>query len=211
MTPPVVFDCDGVLVDSESLAWMALGDALGPFGVVVTDADRKALAGRTFTDDYNHFAARVALPPESELFEAVVAATVALFERHLEAFEDAVDTLDRLVARGTRLAVASSSARARLDVSLRSTGLDGYFAVSIAGDEVANGKPAPDLFLAAAESLGERPEDCTAVEDSPAGIASAKAAGMYVVAVDRGEWDAADLAGADVVVPRLTPALFLDR
>ncbi len=209
MSRPVVFDCDGVLVDSESLAWGAVAEALAPFGVEVTAEDRRELSGRTFDDDYAHFAARADLPPQADLWEAVVRAMVVRFDRHLEAFEDAEDTLSVLARRDIPMAVASSAPRARLDVSLTSTGLDEYFDVSVAGDEVGAGKPAPDLFQAAARLLGVDPRRCVAVEDSPLGVAAAGAAGMYVVAVVRDQWGPDDLASADVVVPRLTPALFL--
>lgn len=205
---PVVFDCDGVLVDSESLAWTAISAAMQHFGITVTETDRGNLVGHPFEYEYEYFSRTSDLPPIEAVGAAISDEMFALFERHLEAFEDAKDTLEVLARRGLALAVASTSARDRLDVSLRSTGLADFFSVSVAGDEVAAVKPAPDLFLRAAELLGVAPEACTAVEDSPVGIAAAKAAGMRVVAVDRGDFDPEELSEADVLVPRLTPALF---
>ena len=205
---PVVFDCDGVLVDSESLAWRAITDAMERFDVVVTNDDRKNLVGHPFEYEYAYFAERATLPAPEIVRDAISDSMFALFERHLESFEDAKDTLEVLAQRGMVMAVASTSARDRLDVSLRSTGLADFFVASVAGAEVAAVKPAPDLFLRAAELLGVPPDQCTAVEDSPVGIAAAKAAGMLVVAVDRGDFSSEELAGADVLVPRLTPALF---
>ncbi len=206
---PVVFDCDGVLVDSETLAWTAIAAGMGEFGVIVSEADRHHLVGHSFEYEYAYFAERAPLPDRDVVQGAISDAMFALFERHLEAFEDAKDTLEVLAQRQIELAVASSSARDRLDLSLRSTGLDSFFRESVAGDEVASAKPAPDLFLRAAELLGVPPETCTAVEDTPIGLAAAKAAGMRVVVVDRGEFVLDDFVGADVIVPRLTPALFL--
>lgn len=205
---PVVFDCDGVLVDSESLAWKAIATAMGLFDVAVSDEDRQQLLGHPFEYEYAYFAERTDLPPPEIVKAAISDAMFALFERHLESFEDAKDTIEVLAGRGVMLAVASTSARDRLDVSLRATGLTDFFLASVAGDEVVSVKPAPDLFLKAAELLGVPPEVCTAVEDSPVGIAAARAAGMRVVAVDRGQFGMDELAGADVLVPRLTPALF---
>lgn len=204
----VVFDCDGVLVDSESLAWTAISAAMQHFGVTVTETDRENLVGHPFEYEYEYFSRTADLPPIESVGAAISDEMFALFERHLEAFEDAKDTLEVLARRGLALAVASASARDRLDVSLRSTGLADFFSVSVAGDEVPAVKPAPDLFLRAAELLGVAPERCTAVEDSPVGIAAAKAAGMRVVAVDRGDFSPEELSQADVLVPRLTPALF---
>ncbi|NIA24394.1 MAG: HAD-IA family hydrolase [Gammaproteobacteria bacterium] len=204
MTTPVVFDCDGVLVDSEALAWDAWRAVLTRYGTAPSDADIDVLTGRTEADAYDHFARRVALPRPRPFSEELAIAISRRFAASLEAFEDVEDTLEALVDRDVPLAVASSSSRWRLALSLSSTGLDRYFQVVVAGDEVDAGKPEPDVFLEAARRLGFSPEDCVAVEDSAAGVTAAKRAGMFVVAVQRG--GSADLAAADRVVPRLTPA-----
>jgi HAD superfamily hydrolase (TIGR01509 family) len=207
MTAPVVFDCDGVLVDSEALAWSAWRESLAPHGIDITQREVEELTGRTERDAFDYFATRGALPPYDAFWPVLAERVHRLFEEYLEAFEDAVDTLEVLHQRGRPLAVASSSPRARLDISLRSTGLDRFFSVVVAGDEVERGKPAPDLYLRAAEGLGVDPVTCVAVEDAPAGVAAAKAAGMRVVAVLRGHYQPEALA-ADLSVPRLTPAVF---
>jgi HAD superfamily hydrolase (TIGR01509 family) len=206
----IVFDCDGVLVDSEELSWRGWGEVLDRHGIALTDDDVAALTGRTLDDCLLHFSDRGSLPDRDALVPELATVMHDLLERHLQAFEDAVDTLD-VVAGRRRLAVASSSYRDRLDLSLRTTGLADRFEVSVAGDEVAHGKPAPDLFVEAANRLGVAPGDCVAVEDTPPGVRSAAAAGMVVVAVDRGwfEGEALIEAGADAVVPRLTPAALL--
>ena len=201
---PVVFDCDGVLVDSEALAWDAWRAVLTRYGTTPGDDDIESLTGRSEADAYEHFARRVALPPPRRFSEELGIAISKRFVVSLEAFEDVKDTLEVLVARDVPLAVASSSSRRRLALTLSSTGLDRFFQVVVAGDEVDAGKPEPDLFLEAARRLGFSPEDCVAVEDSPAGVMAAKRAGMFVVAVRRA--GSADLAAADRVVPRLTPA-----
>ena len=115
-----------------------------------------------------------------------------------------------LAASGTRdgddgvvLAVASSSPRDRLDHTLARTGLVRAFAATVAGDEVARGKPAPDMFLAAAEALGVEPGACTAIEDSGPGVAAALAAGMHTIGIVR-SGDGAEVAAADVVVGELS-------
>ncbi|NOY56580.1 MAG: HAD family phosphatase [Actinobacteria bacterium] len=201
---PVVFDCDGVLVDSEALAWDAWSAVLTRYGTTPSDADIELLTGRSEADAYDHFARRVALPPSGRLSEELAIAISQRFTTSLEAFEDVEDTLEALVARDVPLAVASSSSRRRLALSLSSTGLDRFFQVVVAGDEVDAGKPEPDVFLEAARRLGFSPEVCVAVEDSPAGVMAAKRAGMFVVGVQRS--GSADLGAADRVVPRLTPA-----
>lgn len=207
MTPyrPVVFDCDGVLVDSEELGWSALDTVLRRYGASVEEPDKVALAGTSWAADYAYFAERADLPEIDVLSEEVAVVMADLFERKLSAFEDAIDTLDALQIRGVAMAVASNSNRERLDISLAATSLADFFDHSVAGDEVGRPKPDPDIFLRAAELLGVAASTCVAVEDTPTGIASAKAAGMRVVAVDRGEHTLAELAEADAIVPRLTP------
>ncbi len=206
---PVVFDCDGVLVDSEALAWRAWREALAPYGLEVSDAEMVALTGHTDREAHGHFARRGAIPSYEPFSAELAERTYRLFDRHLEAFEDAADTLERLHDSGRPLAVASNSPAERLERSLAATGLGAYFTVAVGVDQVTAGKPAADLYLAAASRLGAVPADCFAVEDSPAGVAAARAAGMTVVAVDRGWYDRAQLAEADLIVPRLTPAPFL--
>ncbi len=206
MSRPIIFDCDGVLVDSEELAWSAWREALAPHGLEILDEEIAALSGRTEVDAFRHFAERGDIPPYEEFWPLLADRVHALFEQYLEAFEDAADTLEVLHAQGRSIAVASSSPRERLNLSLRSTGLDRFFDVVVAGDEVTTGKPAPDIYLAAAAGLGVDPRDCVAVEDAPAGIAAGKAAGMRVVAVLRGGYAPDQLSEADLIVPRLTPA-----
>jgi HAD superfamily hydrolase (TIGR01509 family) len=207
---PIVFDCDGVLVDSEVLSWRAWRRVLGRYAVDVDDSEVAALTGRTVDVCHAHFAARAEIPALGGFMDELGLVMSRELEAHLEAFDDAAYTLDALRGR-VPMAVASSSYRDRLDLSLRTTGLAGSFEASVAGDEVAEGKPSPDLFVEAARRLGVEPGACVAVEDTPAGIESAVAAGMWVVAVDRGLFtpDQLRAAGADVLVPRLTPAVLM--
>jgi HAD superfamily hydrolase (TIGR01509 family) len=201
---PVVFDCDGVLVDSEHLSERSWRQALSVYDVVLTEDDWHAGLGLTYRETYEIYVQSYELPEISVFGNELAEITKRVLSKHLNAFQDAVDVLEVISGR-TKLAVASSSSRYRLDVSLQTTKLDRFFEASVAGDEVQFGKPAPDLFLAAAEALGVDPTTCVAVEDTPAGIASAKAAGMTVVAVERGMFPASALAEADSIVPRLTP------
>jgi HAD superfamily hydrolase (TIGR01509 family) len=206
---PIVFDCDGVLVDSEQLAWSAWRQILVRYGITLTAEDIALLTGRTDRDAHDHFSLRAELPDHASFWDELSEVTFRLFDQHLLAFEDAADTLEALRTRGATMAVASSSPRERLDRSLVATGLETFFEFIVAGDEVALGKPAPDLFLAAAAGLSVEPEICLAVEDAPAGIAAARAAGMTVIAVQREQYGLDELRTADLVVPRLTPAPFL--
>jgi len=181
----VIFDCDGVLVDSEPLSEAAWTEGLARFGYRVADGDFGFCLGRNRRDIHAFFVTKHPLPGFDE-FSAVIDEVIRpRLEAELRAFPDAVDTVQELALNGIPLAVASSSQRSDLDVKLDRAGLRRYFDVTIAGDEVAAGKPAPDLYLGAAAALGLAPSVCLAVEDSPAGADAADAAGMRVVTVGR--------------------------
>lgn len=207
----MVFDCDGVLVDSEPLAWRAWKDVLSKYGVDVTDHDVASLTGHGEHDVYATFARRGPLPRESEIITAVREATLVSFRARLRPFDDALAAVAAVRAAAVPVAVATSSPRSRLDVSLQAVGLEGTFAGTVAGDEVVHAKPAPDLYLAAATSLGVDPQRSVAVENTAAGIESAHAAGMRVVAVVRDHGDSRTLADADLVVTEITPDVLLDQ
>jgi HAD superfamily hydrolase (TIGR01509 family) len=202
----VVFDCDGTLVDSEPLSFQAWREVLGRHGYDLADDDIAATRGQSYRDVHAYFADRSTIPSADDFWPTLSGRLFELFETDLEVFEDAVATARELKARGVPIAIATSSLRERLDATLRASGLDDVFDVTVAGDEVEDGKPAPDLFLAAAERLGLPPEQCVAVEDSPAGVEAALAAGMRVVAVARHPDHRAGLH-CETVVDELTAAI----
>ena len=206
----VIFDCDGTLVDSEPLSRRAWEQLLAPRGYAVTDEDLATCVGRPFPHTHAHFAARVGLPPAEELWPQYTGELFPLLDAELEPFPDAVAAAMDLRRRGVALAVASSSARERLERTLERAGLRTLFPVTVAGDEVQRGKPAPDMFLAAAERMGLAPAACVAVEDSVPGVQSALAAGMTAVAVSRGAPVPEGLAAAHRVIPRLSADVLMD-
>jgi HAD superfamily hydrolase (TIGR01509 family) len=196
----VIFDCDGTLVDSEPLSRTAWERALEPYGYAVTDADAEASVGLPYPRVHAFFAERVTLPAAEEFWNELSAELFALIDADLEPFEDAVAAARELRARGVPVAVASSSARDRLQRTLTRAGLVGAFDAVVAGDEVARGKPAPDMFLLAAERLGVAPEACIVVEDSPPGVEAGQAAGKLTLAVCRVPGTEAALASAHRVL-----------
>lgn len=202
MTQAVIFDCDGTLVDSEPLARIAWERSLSPYGYAIDDAEYAGLIGLPYAKVHRFFADRVpGLAAPDPFWDAYSGALFELIDTQLEPFADALETVRDLRALDVAVAVASSSPRARLDRTLARAGLADAFAVTVAGDEVAHGKPAPDMFLAAAERLGVAPARCAVIEDSAPGVAAGLAAGMHTVGVAR---DGARLDGAHVVLDRLT-------
>jgi HAD superfamily hydrolase (TIGR01509 family) len=212
--PAVVFDLDGTLVDSEPLSDDAWRATLAEHGHHIGEAELQAVHGLRFGDIYASFALRGALPPPDALWAEYSRVLFASFDERLAVFADAVTTARQLQADGIPLALATSSRRERLDRTLAAVDLAALFPVTVAGDEVARGKPAPDGYLAAAELLGIDPVHCVAIEDSQAGIDAARAAGMKVLAVTRPGLRGA-LTGADVLTDEVSAAgvggLLLER
>jgi HAD superfamily hydrolase (TIGR01509 family) len=201
----VIFDCDGTLVDSEPLARRAWERMLAPHDYAIRDDEYAGLIGLPFRRVHGFFAERVPGMAGPEAFwEGYSTELFALIDTVLEPFPDALATVRDVRARGLAVAVASSSPRERLDRTLRRAGLAEAFAVSVAGDEIAHGKPAPDMFLAAAKRLGVAPAHCAVIEDSAPGVAAGRAAGMRTIGVARVPEDVARLADADLVVERLS-------
>ena len=181
----VIFDCDGTLVDSEPLARTAWERTLEPYGYALTDADAEATVGLPFPRTHAYYAERVELPGTDEVWRAYSGTLFALIDDELVVFEDAVAAARELRGRGIPVGVASSSPRERLHRTLTRAGLLDAFDVTVAGDEVSRGKPAPDMFLLAAERLGVAPEQCIVIEDSPPGVQAGLAAGMHTIGVSR--------------------------
>jgi HAD superfamily hydrolase (TIGR01509 family) len=173
----VIFDCDGVLVDSEIISASTLADNLARVGFPVDlDYVNEHYLGRSFpviADDYRR---RIGRPLPPDFAEAWYADLFAAFRRELRPITDAADVLRRLA---TPKCVASSSAPARLALSLEVTGLAPLCGRHVFdASMVRRGKPAPDLFLYCARQMGAVPERTLVVEDSLTGIAAGVAAGM---------------------------------
>ena len=185
MLSAVVFDCDGVLVDSEPIADEVWALVLAERGYTMTVEDTVACLGTSEPTTYAYYASKADVLPYEEHMAAIDEIRVPIYEDRLEAFPDAFDTVQSLAAQGIPMAVASSSRRPDLNSKLALTGLDQYFDAFVGGDEVEHGKPAPDVYLEAARRLGVSPGDCIAIEDAEHGATAAVAAGMRAVMVKR--------------------------
>lgn len=176
----LLFDCDGVLVDSETLSVTELGRSLRDSGADISDAEIFArMIGRPISEIVAIVSAEQGIDATSHLPE-YRARLQARFDAELAAVPGMVQAVRDLPP--VPKAVASSSTLSRLDHSLKLCGLWQDFAPHIySATQVARGKPAPDLFLFAASRLGVAAADCIVIEDSPAGIQAARAAGMRVV------------------------------
>jgi len=181
----VIFDLDGVLVDAE-LWWdevrLAWADA---HGRAWTQADQAAVMGANSLGWARIMRERLDLDlPEQRIVDEIVGAMIERYQTMgAPRIAGAEDAVRRLAAMGLALAVASSAPRAVIDAALDSLEITSLFRVVVASDEVAHGKPAPDVYLLAAQRLGVDPPDCLVVEDSLNGVLAGRAAGMTVALV----------------------------
>ena len=202
MIEAVVFDLDGVLIHSEEV-WDAVRERyVGERGGRYDDEVQRAIMGMSSAEwpRYLHDHACVPSSPE-EINAEVVRRMLDAYRHELPLIDGAVAAVRRLGQRWP-LGLASSSNRPLIDTVLELAGLTASFRVTVSSEEVARGKPAPDVYLEAARRLGVPPGACAAIEDSHAGIASAGAAGMRVVAVPNPSYPPGDdaLASADAVL-----------
>ncbi len=181
--PALIFDCDGVLIDSEYLASRVESELIRELGLKLdVDQVHDLFLGKTVDGVLDAIAARVGQRPSSAWVYNWAFATAHAFLRELKAVDGVGVAVEELRRRGHRMAVASQSPLARVRLSLQVAGLGGQFGEHIyVTSMVARPKPAPDIYLLAAERLGAVPADCIVIEDSPAGAAAALAAGMRVL------------------------------
>ncbi len=179
----VIFDCDGVLVDSETLSNAALSEALGELGVHLTVSETmEQFMGRSRAHMLARTEELLAAPVPAGFAEGYDARRDAAFERELKAVPGIAEALDAVEAAGHETCVASSGEHAKMRFTLGMSGLYERFDGRIfSATEVEHGKPAPDLFEHAARRMGFAPADCVVVEDAPAGVEAARAAGMRVL------------------------------
>jgi HAD superfamily hydrolase (TIGR01509 family) len=197
----VIFDCDGVLVDSEGPANRCLAAAVTALGLPMDEAgSRAAFVGLSMTSVMARIEAMIARPLPEGWLAALQAKTYRLFEAELQAIPGIRAAVERVQAAGIATCVASSGSPDKMALTLGLTGLAPLFDGRLfSAVEVARGKPAPDLFLHAAARMRVAPGECVVIEDSVPGVIGAVAAGMRVLGFAR-ETDPALLAGAGAEV-----------
>ena len=202
----VVFDLDGVIIDTEEVWEDVRRGYVAEFGKQFRPDSQDRMMGMSTPEWSRHLAEDVGVPRSPEQVAAEVLGRMAQRYRDaLPLIPGSVEAVRRLGSRFT-LGLASSSARILIDQVLATADLAGAFQVTLSTEEVPRGKPAPDVYLAAVEKLGLTPAVCAAVEDSSNGLRAAGAAGLAVVAVPHGVYPpAADaLAMASLVINDLS-------
>ena len=202
MTDAVVFDMDGVIVDSEQVWDEVREQYVRETGGEYTESATRDMMGMSSVEWSRYMADALRVPGTPEEINAeIVARMLARYGEAPPLLPGAVDAVRRIAERYP-LAIASSSNPELIEVVLRASGLAPLFRVTVSSQEVPRGKPSPDVYLEAARRLGVEAARCAAVEDSHNGIRSAKAAGMRVVAVPNPHFPPDDeaMAQADVVL-----------
>jgi HAD superfamily hydrolase (TIGR01509 family) len=205
VTDAVVFDLDGVLLESEQVWNEAKAELVRERGGRWSERAPRDMMGMSSPEWSRFLRDELGVPLDpSDISADVVARVERIYRERLPWIEGAEEAVRRL-ARLWPLGLASSSNREIIDLFMSLSGLGDCFAVTVSSEEVARGKPAPDVYLEAAGRLGVAPEACTAIEDSENGIRSARAAGMRVLALPNPEWPPAPeaLALADAVLGSL--------
>ncbi|HEX3056301.1 MAG TPA: HAD family phosphatase [Gaiellaceae bacterium] len=205
MIDAVVFDLDGVLIQSEEV-WDDVRERFVRERGGRYDAEiQRAMMGMSSPEWSRYLHEHAGVPDEPDAINAeVVRRLLSAYRDRLPLIPGALDAVRRLADRFP-LGIASSSNRELIDAVLEAAGLAPLFAATVSSEEVAHGKPGPDVYLEAARRLGVAPERCAAVEDSHGGIRAAKNAGMRVVAIPNPSYPPDDeaLALADVIIGSL--------
>jgi HAD superfamily hydrolase (TIGR01509 family) len=208
----VVFDCDGLLLDTEAAWTRAETDLFAKHGKAFGLQEKQALIGTSFPESARRLEVMLGLADQgAQLVEELIRLAAMEFAVGIQPLPGARDLVEALKGR-LPIGVASNSLRHLLELALRGAGMEGAFDVVLAGDEVADPKPAPDLYLEACRRLGSDPAETIALEDTPTGVTAAKAAGVYVIGIpslDGLSLDQADLLAGSLDDPSVWAAVGL--
>jgi HAD superfamily hydrolase (TIGR01509 family) len=201
----VVFDLDGVILHSEEVWDEVRGRYVVDQGGRYDAEAQRAMMGMSAPEWSRFLSDELGVPgTPAEISDDIVHLMEARYRERLPLIQGAREAVDRLAARWP-LGLASSSNRPLIDAALELSGLDRFFGATVSSEEVARGKPAPDVYLEVARRLAVPADRCAAVEDSHSGIRSAKSASMRVVAIPNPSFppDLDALALADLVLPSI--------
>jgi HAD superfamily hydrolase (TIGR01509 family) len=204
MIRAILFDLDGLMVDSEPHSLASWHAVLATRGIVLEQAVIDRMFGTRLIDTahmlvklYDLSDQPAALAQEKEEYQ------ITYLQGRIKPMPGLFELLEAINKKGLQKAIASSGVRRYVTAVLKEIGLTNRFGVIVTGEEVAHGKPAPDIFLAAAQTLQVEPRECLVLEDAPNGVSAAKAASMRAIAIPNLHTQKLDFSAADWVLPSL--------
>lgn len=201
MIKAIIFDYDGLLVDTDNIWFQSSVKLCKEYGVTIQEKDREDLMRGNLSE---YLVQKYALPDPKEVIKPKLEGLFdGITKNGINALPGAIDLVKRL-SKKYPLAVASGTRTPRLSASLKRLGIYDCFQVVIGNEQVWHGKPAPDIFLKAAKELQVDPESCLVFEDQPKGLEAAKAASMFCIVVPNKHLKGIDYAKADKVIKNLT-------
>jgi HAD superfamily hydrolase (TIGR01509 family) len=201
----VVFDMDGLMVDSEPVQFRAFNDVLAPLGVTVTEAEFIDMVGRRAIDNFRQLVEQYDLEESAESINARKNEVyLARMKDELKPLPGLFHALDLCESYGLQRIIASSSPRKDILATLDILGVTDRFSFIVSGDMVINGKPDPEIFIKTAATAGKPPSSFVVLEDTGHGVNAAKGAGMIAVAVPNRFTVHQDFSRADLVLNSLT-------
>ncbi len=201
MIKAIIFDYDGLLVDTDNIWFQSCIKLCKEYGVTIPQEDREDLMRGNLSE---YLVQKYALPDPKEVIKPKLADLFdGITKNGISVLPGAIELVKKL-SKKYPLAVASGTNTKRLSASLKTLGIYNCFQVVIGIDQVKNGKPAPDTFLKAAEELHVDPKNCLVFEDQPKGLEAAKAASMFCIVVPNKHLKGIDYAKADKVIKSLT-------
>ena len=202
----VIFDMDGVIIDSEPIHLEVDIQTMKDLGCNISKEELNKYVGTTseymFSDIKNRY--KINKSVEDIISYRAEIAKERIIKADLEPIEGIRELLNELKNKSIPAAIASSSPRDFIEVVVSKFGIKDYFSYIVSGEEVENGKPAPDVYIETAKKLGVQPKECIVIEDSKNGVLAAKAAGMKCIGFQNVNSGNQDLSKADFIVNAIT-------
>jgi len=204
MLKAVIFDMDGVLIDSEPFHLVVNEKIFANLGINLSEDEYQSFIGTTHKDMWSIIKEKYRLPQSvPELVDMQVSGNINYIKNEeIEAIKGVNNLLSEIACENIKIGIASSSPTEVIELVTNKLGISDYFSAIVGGEKIEKGKPAPDIFLEAAKLLNANPSDCVVIEDSENGALAAKAAGMKCIGFKNPNSGNQDLRKADLIVDK---------
>lgn len=212
MLKAVIFDMDGVIIDSEPIYFKVANEIFHELGIRVSEEEIHSYVGTTSKNMWSKIKQKHGLDcPVGDLIKMEIDNYIdyLLYKEDIKPIDKVTDFIEDLHKNNIKLALASSAARLSIKIIVKKFKLEDYFKIRISGEEIKNGKPAPDIFLHASDYLDAKPDECVVVEDSTNGVKAAKAAGMKCIGYKNINSGNQDLSSSDMVISNFSEISYI--